>query len=326
MKKVEGSKSLTMKDYVTLTQDRIQRELARSAIGYLRTGLELLHKERKSTHPLIEPAIGNLATAIELMIKAFLAKNNLILLFSDLPLELKILFACPENPLLDRLSWRQIDNLLRASAHKTFELDELIAAFYVFFPEQRQALGPYFRLLSRCRNASIHLSLPSFQRYELQRTGYLALRVFQILDKAKYSPSFYYRLTEEDKQFLSEYNEERIELVRSKIETAKEKAKKAKDTWILADSWDTYERHCPICGCGGMLMGETQVEADFDEDGAANPYLIFLADTFQCDGCGISLDDVEELQLAGMDIVYQRSDRDMDKWWAEQEPTDYSEY
>jgi hypothetical protein len=75
-----------------------------------------------------------------------------------------------------------------------------------------------------------------------------------------------------------------------------------------------------------MLMGETQVEADFDGDGAANPYLIFLADTFQCDGCGISLDDVEELKLAGMDIVYQRSDSDMDKWWAEQEPTDYSEY
>jgi len=326
MKKAEGSKLVTMKEYVTLTQDRIQRELARSAMGYLKVGSQFLHEERKSTHPLIEPAIGNLATAIELMLKALLAKNNLVLLFSDLPLELKILFTCPDNLLSDSLSWRYLDNLLRASAHKTFELDELIASFYVFYPGKRQALRPYFRLLSRCRNASIHLSLPSFQRYELERTAYLALSVFEILDKEKYSPSFYYRLTKEDKQFLSEYNEERIERVRQKIEVAKEKAKKAKDTWIIADSWDTYETACPICGCGGMLMGETQVEADFDEDGVANPYLIFQADTFQCDGCGISLDDVEELQLAGMDIVYQRSDRDMDKWWAEQEPTDYSEY
>ncbi len=326
MKKVESSKSLTMKEYVALTQDRIQRELARSAIGYFKVGLEFLHKERKSTHPLIEPAIGNLATAIELMLKAFLAKNNLVLLFNDLPLELTILFTCPDSLLSDSLSWRYLDNLLRASAHKTFELGELIASFYVFCPGKRQALRPYFKLLSRCRNASIHLSLPSFQRYELERTAYLALSVFQILDKEKYSPSFYYRLTKEDKRFLSEYNEERIERVRRKIEVAKENAKKAKDTWILADSWDTYETTCPICGCGGMLTGETQVEADFDEDGIASPYLIFLADTFQCDGCGISLDDVEELRLAGMHIVCQRSDSDMDKWWAEHEPTDYSEY
>lgn len=326
MKKMDSSKLLTVKGYVAVTQDRIQRELARSAMGYLKVGLEFLHRERGSPHPLIEPAIGNLATAIELMLKAFLAKNNLVLLFSDLPLELKILFTCPDNLSWGSPSWRYLDNLLRASAHKTFELDELVASFYVFYPGKRQALGPYFRLLSRSRNASIHLSLPSFQRYELERTAYLALSVFEILNKDKSLPSFYYRLSKEDKEFLSEYNEERIDRVRHKIEVAKEEAKKAKETVILADSWDTYERTCPICGCGGMLTGETQVEADFDEDGAANPYLIFLADTFRCDGCGISLDDVEELELAGMEIVYHRSDSDMDKWWAEHEPTDYSEY
>ena len=325
MKELDNSKSMTIKEHIALTQDRIQRELARSGIGYLKTGLALLHKERKGTYPLIEPAIGNLATAIELMIKAFLAKNSLVLLFADLPLELKILVTCPDNLLADSFSWRHLDNMLRASAHKTLELDKLIASFYLFCPDKRQALGPYFKLLSRCRNASIHLSLPSFQRYELERTGFLALTVFQILDKEKRSPSLYYSLTKEDKQFLSEYNEERIERVRCKIEVAKEKAKRTKDTWILVDSWDTYETTCPICGCGGMLTGDTQVEADFDEDGIASPYLAFLADTFQCDGCGISLDDVEELRLAGMSIVYDR-DSDMDKWWAEHEPTDYSEY
>ena len=322
MKKMKNNKSPTMKDYVAMTQNRINRELARSAIGYLKVGLQLLHEERKSTRPLIEPAIGNLATAIELMLKAFLAKNNPVLLFSDLPLELKILFTCPDNLLSDSISWRYLDNLLRASANKTFELDELIASFYIFYPGKRQALRPYFRLLSRCRNASIHLLLPSFQRYELERTAYLALTVLATLDKEKYLPSFYYSLTTEDKQFLSEYNEERIERVRHKIEEAKEKAKKAEDTWILTDSWDTYETECPICGCGGMLMGETQVEADFDEDGITNPYLTFLADTFECDGCGIRLDDVEELQLAGMDIVYHRGDSDMTKWMAENEPPD----
>ena len=316
------------KEYCASIQEKIHRELAGSGVGYLKTGLELFRKNRNSTSPLIEPAIGNLAIAIELMIKAFLAKNNLVLLFRDLPLELKILFTCPENLSSDSLNLRLYDNELRSFAYKTFELDELIASFYTFFPEERQALRPYFRLLSRCRNASIHLSLPSFQRYELERTAYLALSVFKILTGNKYSLSFYYHLTKEDEQFLSEYNEERIERVRRKIEEAKENAKKieAKDIQILVDGWDVYETECLICGCGGMLTGDTQVEADFDEDGIANPYLIFLADTFKCDGCGISLDDVKELQLAGMDIVYQRSDSDMDEWWAEMEPPDYGEY
>lgn len=74
-----------------------------------------------------------------------------------------------------------------------------------------------------------------------------------------------------------------------------------------------------------MLTGDTQVEADIDEDGIENPYLVFFAYTFQCDECGIRLDDVEELRLAGMDIVYMRSDRDMTKWMAEHEPPDYWE-
>ena len=73
-------------------------------------------------------------------------------------------------------------------------------------------------------------------------------------------------------------------------------------------------------------MGETQVEADIDEDGTANPYLIFLADTFECDGCGINLDDVEELKLAGMDTAYVRPDSDMDDWIAEMEHPDFDEY
>jgi len=317
-----------MKEYCASVQEKIQRELARSGIGYLKAGLELFYRERNSTSPLIEPAIGNLAVAIELMIKAFLAKNNLILLFRDLPLELRILFTCPEKMSTDTLNLRHYDTELRSFTYKTFELNELISSFLILFPEHRQVLRPYFRLLSRCRNASIHLSLPSFQRYELERTAYLALYVYQILTDKEFSLYFYYHLTEQDKHFLSEYNEERIERVRRKIEEAKEKAKKieAKNIWVSVDGWDAYETECAICGCGGMLTGETQVEADIDEDGTANPYLVFLADTFKCDGCGISLDDVEELQLAGMRISYDRSESDMDKWVAEMEPPDYEEY
>jgi len=316
-----------MKKYCDSIQRKIQLELTKSGRGYLRTGLKLFHKERTSSYPVIGPAIGNLATAIELMIKAFLAKNNLSLLFKDLPLELRILFECPETLPSDSLNLRRYDNELRSSAYKTLELDELIASFYVFFPEKKQALRPYFRLLSRCRNASVHFSLPSFQHYELERTAYLALTVLQTIDWGRYPPTVLYSLTKQDEQFLSKYNEERIERVRRKIEEAKEKAKRieAKDISILVDSWEAYETECPICGCGGMLTGDTQIEADFDEDEGANPYLIFLADTFQCDGCGIRLDDMEELRLAGIEMVYDR-DKDMARWTLEHEPPGLLDY
>jgi len=316
-----------MKEYYASIQEKYYHELAGSGIGYFKVGLELFHKERNSDSPLIEPAIGNLAVSIELMIKAFLAKNNLVLLFRDLPLELRILFTCPENISADSLNLRHFDTELRSFKYKTFGLDELISSFYVLFPEQKQTLRPYFRLLSRCRNASIHLSLPSFQRYELERTAYLSLCVFQFLVNKKLLPSYYYHLSKGDEQFLSEYNEKRIERVMSKIEEAKEKTKtiKTKSIEISVDSLEEYETNCPICGCVGILTGDTQVEADIDEEGTANPYLIFLADTFSCDKCGISLDDVEELKLAGMDISYDRPAEDMDMWVEEMEP-DYDGY
>jgi hypothetical protein len=314
-------------EHCAIIQDKIHREIAKSGLGYLKVGLELLHKGRKSGSDVIEPAIGNLAIAIELMIKSFLAKNNLILLFKDLPLELKILLTCSENIPIDSLNIRHIETELCSFKYNTFELDELIASFYVLFPEHKQALKPYFKLLSRCRNASIHLSLPSFQRYELERTGYLALRVFQILTEKKLLPRYLFHLTKEDTQFLSEYSEERVERVRKKIEEAREKAKKIeeKDIQISGEGWEVYETRCPVCGCGGMLTGETQVEVEFDADGIPNPYLVFSASTFECAGCNVNLDDVEELQLAGMEISYQRPDKDMDKWNEETESYDYGD-
>lgn len=307
-----------MKQYCDSIQRKIQTELARSAMGYLRFGLDLFHKEHKSSLPLIEPAIGNLAIAVELMLKTFVVKNNPLLLFRELPLELKILFTCPDVVPSKGFNWRQYDVDLRSFRYKTLELDELISTFYVFFPDHKRTLKPYFRLLSGCRNASIHFSLPSFQRYELERTAYLALRVFECLDDWKTFAYAGYLLKEKDKQFLSLFREEQVERVRRKIERAKEEAKKitSKHVWVSVDSWDAYTTTCPVCGCDGLLAGNTEVEADIEDDGSMNPYLLFLADTFKCEGCGLSLDDVEELQLAGMDTCYDRPESDMDKWAA----------
>ncbi|MGM0686977.1 MAG: hypothetical protein ACQET3_08425, partial [Promethearchaeati archaeon] len=113
-----------------------------------------------------------------------------------------------------------------------------------------------------------------------------------------------------------------------KIESAGEAAKRidAKDVGVLVDGWDVFVTTCPVCACDGVLTGETRVEADIDEDESAHPYLVFFADTFQCDECGLSLDDVGELQSAGMDFFYDRPESDMEKWAAEMEPFDLDCY
>jgi len=309
-----------MKHYFDSIREKLQTELTRSGMGYLKSGLELFHNERRSSLGRIEPAIGNLAIAVELMLKTFVVKNNPLLLFRELPLELRILFTCPDAIPSKGFNWRRYDIDLRSFNYKTLELAELISLFYVFFPNHKQALKPYFSLLSRCRNASIHSSLPSFQRYELERTAYLALRVFKVLDE---SQAFRYRgylLKEEDKQFLSSFEEERTERVRKKIDEAKEKSKALAhgQVGVYIDSWDAYTTSCPICGCDGVLTGGTEVDVDVDEEGSMNPYLVFLAETFKCEECGLSLDDVDELKLAGMDISYDRPQSDMDKWAREE--------
>ena len=61
-----------MKEYYDSVQQRMQSELSRSAVGYLKVGLDLFHREYGDSFTLIEPAIGNLAIAVELMLKTLL--------------------------------------------------------------------------------------------------------------------------------------------------------------------------------------------------------------------------------------------------------------
>ena len=308
----------------------MQNELARSAVGYLKVGLELFHREYESSFALIEPAIGNLAIAVELMLKTLVVKQNPLLLFRDLPLQLKALFACPDAVTQDSFNWRAYDVELRAYGYKTVELQELISTFFLFFPSQKQVLRPHLRFLSRCRNASIHLSLPSFQTYELERTAYVALHVYLILrdyDSALFRLTWYH-IDKRNEEFLSKYDAERTERVRKKIEKTRENAKRieARNVGVFVDGWEVYVTTCPVCGCDGVLSGETSVEVDIDEGENANPYLVFLADTFKCEECGLSLDDAGELELAGMDLSYDRPQNDMEKWVAEMVPPDLDYY
>jgi len=237
----------------------------------------------------------------------------------------QVLFSTPDS-LPKNFDWRPFDIDLKSFKYKTKQLDECISLFYILLPAYKQELHSYFKLLSVCRNASVHCVLPSFQRYERERLGYLALRLVKILKDAQDVSKYAYNFTKKDESFLLAFKAERIERVKRKIEEAKEKSRHIDNlgSSVSADGWGVYEAKCPICGAISLLTGYTDIGIEgMEED--PDVWLNFFADSFECADCGLKLDDVEELKLAGMDLVYDRSS-ELDRWEAETYEPDYDDY
>lgn len=314
-----------MKKYVDSITHYLQEEFKKSAISYLKVGLEVFHKTNRSTSLISQPALGNLGIAVELMLKAFIVKNNPLLLFKGLPIELQVLFVCPDSLSKD-FNWRPYDIDLRSFKYETKELNECISLFYVLLPEHKQELNPHMVLLSRYRNVSVHSALPSFQSYEVPKVAFLALRLLSILQSQKAIAEYAHIITKDDKQFLSTFKLERIDRVKKKIEDAKKKSKHIATgkVSLSADVWENYVTKCPICESDGILSGFTDMRAEGSEE-YPDVWLEFFADGFTCEECGLQLDDTEELKLAGVELVYERPN-DLDAWYKEQYEPDPGEY
>jgi CYTH domain-containing protein len=187
--------------------------------------------------------------------------------------------------------------------------------------KDKQKLQRYFKLLSSCRNISIHGSLPSFQVYDLERTVYLALNVHNIIKDHDVFREHSYSPTKADEAFLSSYDTERAERVRKNIEEAKKKSKKLKheESLLKAEGWDVYVTKCPVCNSDGILGGSTEPWIEATVNYVEDSGLTFSADSFKCGECGLILDDTEELALAGMEVTYDRSS-ESDKYYEGYEP------
>ncbi|MFA5315806.1 MAG: hypothetical protein WC369_00070 [Dehalococcoidales bacterium] len=306
----------------------LYEEFENSAIAYLRTALEMFHKARKTSGMNSQPSIGNLVITIELMLKTLIVKHSPALLFDGLPDEIQALFACPGSLPKD-FNWRPFDIELRSfNKYKTKKLNECIPLFYILLPQHKQELYSYFKLCSLCRNASVHAVLPSFQRFELERLGFLTLRLYGILVNTKNMYKYSYYLTENDKQFFLTYKSERIELVKKKIEEAIEKSKHITTgrASLSTEGWEFYSTECPICGGGAVLTGYTEIQYDIiSEESPPDENLDFIADSFECDDCGLKLNDSAELKLARIDLHYDRSD-ELEQWHEDNYEPDPSDY
>jgi hypothetical protein len=295
--------------------DDIQKDLVWSLIsasaGYGKAGLASM------VYGNPQVVIGNLAIAIELLLKAFIAKRSLLLLFKGLPLELRCALSSPQSmPKSFRRMPYKIG--LMTSSYKSIELEEAISMFGVFCPEIKKRLNAHLRFLSRHRNTSVHAVLPDCQEYEVQRTVFLFLMLVDHISKTDPELVKYVFINEKKQreEFLARFDEERLNRVHTKVEKATEKAKGITEKWSIAkDAWDLYPIECPVCGSDGILIGETT--PDSDEDGTS---LFFVGETFECEQCGLTLEDYDEMNIAGVDPEVDRSD-EVERW--EEENYDY---
>lgn len=306
-------------------QNEITKSLVRAAEGYARAGLVLTrHTSGLGRNPQV--AIGNLSIATELLLKALIAKRSLLLLFKGLPLDLRCALAAPDA-MPDSFRPTPFEIELRASAFKSLELDEAIATFTVFSPDFKKRFGSHLRFLSRHRNICVHAVHPDFREYEVDRTAFLFLSLVEFLRQEDPDLVKTIFLGEDDKnrEFLAKFDEERLNRVHEKIEAAREKAKQVTEKLSLeTQEWDWYPIECPVCGSDGVLSGDTTSEPEYDEEGPCGFILSFTGETFECEQCGLNLDDYEELSIAGIDPEVDRSDES--DQWQEDLYADYYEY
>ncbi len=308
-------------------QNNLAQNLIWASAGYARAGLALLHGTKGSVDNS-QVAIGNLAIAIELLLKAFIAKKSLLLLFKNLPFELCCAIAAPEAmPESFRKAPYEID--LKSSAYKSLKLNEAIATFSIFFPDMKKRLASHLNFLSRHRNTCVHAALPDFREYEMERTAFLFLTLVEHLKEKEPELLNPFDLGEDklNKQFLERFDEERLNRVHSKIEAAREKAKELTEKPSLSsDEWDWCPVECPVCGSDGILTGETQAKIKYEEYGdeiiEAYRTLSFIGEGFGCSECGLTLIDFDELKIAGIDPDVDRSD-ELDRWDVEYNTDDY---
>ena len=255
------------------TKNEISHNLLLASSCYTRAGMGLMFGNQSGGNT--QAAIGNLAIATELLLKAYIAQLDLSLLFNNIPAEMICALAVPQAmPESFRVSPYLIE--LKSGAYKSLELDEVISRFYFFYPNLKKQFGAHFKFLSKQRNICVHSVHPSYQEYEFERTAFLLLSLVKCIEMAKVDLIADYNWGDEAKNnyFLERFDEKRIKRVQGMVECAKKKAKDLAERVLLEpEEWDWYPIECPICGSSGKLWGETQEQVDCDEDGNGSIYL-----------------------------------------------------
>ncbi len=304
-----------MSDRYESLKGQLGGDLAAAAGAYLVPAFARLYRDGRPGDAEAQALVGNLCTGVELQLKAFLAYANPALIFKEMPQEARAFLLAPdETP--DTFNWRPFALDLRDFAYDTVSFEDAVKAFYVFFPECRQALRPYFKLAFELRKPALHGSLGPVRKDELDRTAYLALVLVQVVasrrkECAAFVPG------DADRRFVAAYEASCARQVKERLAAARQKASTLKvdiafNAAGLPEGWESLDTRCPVCKNWAVLGGATDIHCEI-KSGEEHESLEFRADSFTCDACGLLLEDVGELKLADMPVAYDRSE-DLERW------------
>lgn len=304
-------------------QKEITEQLISAASGYARAGLSLMLGQPKLGINS-QAAIGNLSIATELLMKSFIAKQHLVLLFKDIPSEqLFVLLAYKSLP--DTYPTARCRMELKSSNLNYIDFEKSVKIVCDFLPDLKKQHGAHLKHLRTLRNNCVHSIHPEFYEYEVQRTAYIFLSLLQ------YIKSFDEELVnqsdwgneERNKKCLNSFDADRVKRVHEKIEKAKITATDVSEKKVLESyDWDWCPAACPVCRSDGRLHGETEPVGEYDElFGEISITLNFAPYYFQCDICGLELEDYDEMEIGGLDVSIIDRTEDFD--FGEEE---YEEY
>lgn len=276
--------------------DPLATDLHVAGRGYLRLGLDHMHKHAWAQGSWIQPALANMAIGVELMCKSFFAWENPLLIFDRVRPDIAWAVHRPGFGLHD-VPYERIHTLMEAGGSRTISLAGCIDLLQARHPERIAELGEWGHRLASWRAVCVHFVLPDVETRAVQRVAFAALSLAAFLSERRDSLLLRFSPSEADSQFLADFRKDKARDLDARIEDAKKKVKDMTGRVMIGLSADdTTELTCEVCGNDGIAFGETSVEEGYQ--------MLFLSE-FTCDECGLQLYDAEEMQQCGFETVHE---------------------
>lgn len=297
--------------------NQITLSLQNAAKEYFDVGISLYFERKKNSLKGFQPVLGNFAIACELLLKAFISEKIFFCLYSNLSKEAQAMILYPESMPSGTTPNKFIGDI-RSFKENIIDINQAISYFYQLYPEIKQEYKPHLKLLSSIRNVAVHAAFPKFQKYHLERIAYITCKIFLHAIEKKAFKLFHISNYEDIEKIVSSYDDERVKKVHKAIEQANKKSKSIDfllSSVLIENEMEMNVEICPVCENDAVCYGYTEEEYEEGSEDEEGLSLWFFKDQFECESCGLMLDDSSELELAGINTV-AGSNMDIDEWFA----------
>jgi len=271
----------------THLNDSLSKDLCHSAFRFIKKGIPQFYELESGSSGDYQTPTGNLAIAIELMLKALTAKISFHAIFKNVPQSLLLRISKGEP--LKISERRQFENFDFKSILFN-QAKGFVRTNYTEF----SVIKNLIKVVREVRNKSFHSSLNTMEKFYLFRIFYLVVKLADLcVSKGCTDISI---IEEKDRIFIEKIDNDKLDDLTKRINQARKKAESI-DHFVITipnsnePDWDKMQGECSICRCNGEFFGDTNLV------GKGLQLLIFKPLAFRCFECGLQLKDEYELDM-----------------------------